>query len=80
MWKVQIYSLLLAMTCMVGSKGYSQFSGENPAGDQNEQAPNDTALTKSFLVKDIVISGKKVAFTVELTTPACPLKDMIKNA
>ena len=32
------------------------------------------------MVKDIVISGKKVAFTVELTTPACPLKDMIKNA
>jgi len=59
MWKVQIYSLLLAMTCMVGSKGYSQFNGENPAGDQNEQAPADTALSKSFLVKDIVISGNK---------------------
>jgi len=59
MWKVQIYSLLLAMTCMVGSKGYSQFSGDNLVGDQNEQAPIDTALSKSFLVKDIVISGNK---------------------
>ena len=32
------------------------------------------------MVKDILISGNKVSFTVVLTTPACPLKDMIKNA
>jgi ATP-binding protein involved in chromosome partitioning len=32
------------------------------------------------MVKDIVIEGKYVEFTVVLTTPACPLKDMIKNA
>src|SRR6185436_17426110 len=32
------------------------------------------------MVKDIAIEGKKVSFTVVLTTPACPLKDMIKNA
>ncbi len=32
------------------------------------------------MVKDIVIEGDKVSFTVVLTTPACPLKDMIKNA
>ena len=32
------------------------------------------------MVKDIVIEGKQVSFTVVLTTPACPLKDMIKNA
>ena len=32
------------------------------------------------MVKDIAIDGKKVSFTVVLTTPACPLKDMIKNA
>ncbi|MEI2757362.1 MAG: Mrp/NBP35 family ATP-binding protein [Chitinophagaceae bacterium] len=32
------------------------------------------------MVKDIEISGNKVSFTVVLTTPACPLKDMIKNA
>ncbi len=30
------------------------------------------------MVKDITIEDKKVAFTVILTTPACPLKDMIK--
>ena len=32
------------------------------------------------MVKDIVIEGDKVGFTVVLTTPACPLKDVIKNA
>ncbi len=32
------------------------------------------------MIKDISISGNKVSFTVVLTTPACPLKDMIKNA
>ncbi|HET9744743.1 MAG TPA: Mrp/NBP35 family ATP-binding protein [Chitinophagaceae bacterium] len=32
------------------------------------------------MVKDIEISGNDVSFTVVLTTPACPLKDMINNA
>ncbi len=32
------------------------------------------------MVKDIAIDGKKVSFTVELTTPACPMKDMIERA
>ncbi|CAN5654523.1 Mrp/NBP35 family ATP-binding protein [soil metagenome] len=32
------------------------------------------------MVKDIEINGKNVSFTVILTTPACPLKDMIMNA
>jgi ATP-binding protein involved in chromosome partitioning len=32
------------------------------------------------MVKDIEISGNDVSFTVVLTTPACPLKDMIRNA
>ena len=32
------------------------------------------------MVKDIEIEGNYVSFTVILTTPACPLKDMIKNA
>lgn len=31
------------------------------------------------MVKDIRISGDDVSFTVVLTTPACPLKDKIKN-
>ena len=32
------------------------------------------------MVTDIEIEGNYVSFTVVLTTPACPLKDMIKNA
>jgi ATP-binding protein involved in chromosome partitioning len=32
------------------------------------------------MVKDIQIEGNYISFTVVLTTPACPLKDMIKNA
>jgi ATP-binding protein involved in chromosome partitioning len=32
------------------------------------------------MVKDIHIDGLRVGFTVVLTTPACPLKDLIRNA
>lgn len=32
------------------------------------------------MVRDIEINGNNVSFTVVLTTPACPLKDLIKNA
>ena len=32
------------------------------------------------MIRDIEISGNNVSFTVILTTPACPLKDMIGNA
>lgn len=32
------------------------------------------------MVKDIAIDGKNVSFTVVLTTPACPLKDLIEKA
>jgi ATP-binding protein involved in chromosome partitioning len=31
------------------------------------------------MIKDIVIDGPRVAFTIELTTPACPLKDEIES-
>ncbi len=32
------------------------------------------------MVKDVVVNGKDISFTVVLTTPACPMKDMIHNA
>lgn len=32
------------------------------------------------MIKDLNVEGKKVSFTVVLTTPACPLKDHIRNA
>jgi len=32
------------------------------------------------MVKDVEVEGKNVSFTVVLTTPACPMKDMIQRA
>lgn len=32
------------------------------------------------MVKDVVVEGNNVSFTVVLTTPACPLKEMIEKA
>ena len=32
------------------------------------------------MIKDIVINGNKVSFTIILTTPACPMKDMMRMA
>ncbi|WP_432709593.1 Mrp/NBP35 family ATP-binding protein [Pedobacter sp.] len=32
------------------------------------------------MIKDVRIEDRNVSFTLELTTPACPLKDMLKNA
>ena len=31
------------------------------------------------IIKDVKVEGNSVSFTVELTTPACPLKDKIKS-
>jgi ATP-binding protein involved in chromosome partitioning len=32
------------------------------------------------MVKDVKVDGRNVSFTVVLTTPACPMKDLIHNA
>jgi ATP-binding protein involved in chromosome partitioning len=32
------------------------------------------------MIKDVRVEGKNISFTVVLTTPACPMKDMIHNA
>jgi ATP-binding protein involved in chromosome partitioning len=31
------------------------------------------------MIEEVVVDGRKVSFTVRLTTPACPLKEKIKN-
>ena len=36
-------------------------------------------LVTRNMVKDLVVDGASVAFTIELTTPACPLKDEIES-
>ncbi len=44
---------------------------------------NDPDLKRDLvslnMIKNVVVSGSTVSFTVELTTPACPLKEQIKN-
>jgi ATP-binding protein involved in chromosome partitioning len=44
---------------------------------------NDPDLKKDLvslnMIKELVVSDEKVSFTVVLTTPACPLKEKIKN-
>jgi ATP-binding protein involved in chromosome partitioning len=35
-------------------------------------------LVTRNMVRDLAIDGSRVAFTIELTTPACPLKDEIE--
>ena len=48
---------------------------------RNVQQPDlGKDLVTLNMVKDIVVDGDKVSFTVVLTTPACPMKDMIRNA
>ncbi|MDI9337503.1 MAG: Mrp/NBP35 family ATP-binding protein [Alphaproteobacteria bacterium] len=37
-------------------------------------------LVSLNMIKDLVIEGMHVSFMIELTTPACPMKDMMKNA
>ena len=32
------------------------------------------------MIQDVQINGNKVSFTVVLTTPACPMKELIHNA
>jgi ATP-binding protein involved in chromosome partitioning len=48
---------------------------------RNVQEPDlGKDLVTLNMVKDVVVSGDDVSFTVVLTTPACPLKDMIRSA
>src|SRR5947208_6224155 len=36
-----------------------------------------TSIVAMGMIKDIVIDGTKLSFTCELTTPACPVKELI---
>jgi ATP-binding protein involved in chromosome partitioning len=48
---------------------------------KNVQEPDlGSDLVTLNMVKDIVINGDDVSFTVVLTTPACPMKEHIENA
>ena len=48
---------------------------------RNVQEPDlGKDLVTLNMVKDIVIEGNDVSFTIVLTTPACPMKDLMANA
>lgn len=48
---------------------------------KNVQEPDlGKDLVTLNMVKDISIAGNDVAFTIVLTTPACPMKDLMANA
>jgi len=32
------------------------------------------------MIEDVLIDGKKISFKMVLTTPACPMKDMMRNS
>ncbi|GAO45545.1 Mrp/NBP35 family ATP-binding protein [Flavihumibacter petaseus] len=47
----------------------------------NVQEPDlGSDIVSLNMVKDLEIEGDSVKFTIVLTTPACPMKDMMKNA
>jgi ATP-binding protein involved in chromosome partitioning len=42
------------------------------------ELPGD--IVSRDMVRDLTVDGTRVAFTIELTTPACPLKDETSTA
>lgn len=47
----------------------------------NVQEPDlGSDIVSLNMVKDLKINGNDVSFTIVLTTPACPMKDLMKNA
>ncbi len=47
----------------------------------NVQEPDlGSDIVSLNMVKDLQINGNDVSFTIVLTTPACPMKDLMKNA
>lgn len=47
----------------------------------NVQEPDlGSDIVSLNMVKDLEVNGNEVSFTIVLTTPACPMKDLMKNA
>lgn len=66
---------------------FSRGSGSNQVTEQQVLKALSTVqepelggdLVSRKMIKDVVVNGGRVAFTIELTTPACPLKDQIRE-
>src|ERR1700746_36722 len=56
---------------------------EQAAGLEALKVVRDPDLNRDIVslgfVKDLRIDGGRVAFTIELTTPACPVKDQMRD-
>ncbi len=59
MWKVQIYIVFLALTCLLSSKGYGQLNDAGPLSLSEQETFADTVSYKPFIIKDIIITGNK---------------------
>ncbi len=69
------------MSLFSGSKSNEQVSQDDvlKALGTVEDPDLHRDLVSLGMIKDVKVDNGKVSFTVELTTPACPLKDKIKN-
>src|SRR5688572_17016783 len=75
------------MICFPGNHYLSKNAGSQMTKEKilealsNVQEPDlGKDLVTLNMVKDIEIDGNNISFTVVLTTPACPLKEMIGNS
>lgn len=70
-----------AATTMFLTKTFVMTEADILKALSNVQEPDlGKDLVTLNMVKDIVINGNDVSFTIVLTTPACPMKDMMRNA
>ena len=59
MWKAQIHTILLALACLISSKGFSQLGNEDPESLSDQRSPGDTTVYRPFVIRDIIITGNK---------------------
>src|SRR5436305_4442125 len=76
------HSVLLGRTKSDLTKDSMGFTNEDVLRALSEVQEPDLGkdLVTLNMVQDIKIDGEHISFTVVLTTPACPLKDMIEKA
>ena len=81
MVKIPCHGLILQIVNSFLTKPFVMTREQVMSALSNVQEPDlGKDLVTLNMVKDIVVDGNNVSFTVILTTPACPLKDMIGNA
>ena len=80
-YKVSVFNVLLCRVVRTLTKVYMITKEAVIAAlSQVEEPDLGKDLVTLNMVEDIEIDGKNVSFTVVLTTPACPLKELIEKA